>query len=390
MVLALGILWTGNSQFEERIVTVRYLLFILSGFIAFSTPYLFFPDSTAPVLQLGNVHGKDFQGYLLLKLYSLYWPVYMLIAVILFVDIETPSEHLISKFIYFLVATLLLSGVLLISMKRYIKSGPDSQFWKESEKGRELRIKAADYFKYPLDPGSIPSLINTIVVLLIGSISVVIASSIGNSFGIIFELPVVFLVLMWGIVEVKGFKQQMVKSFYSSNAFFREFFRVNIKGMEDSVQREVEQLWWVPSSLKMHVWQYLVQLDRKIPSGRVVAAGHALIWFMAYQKPEQDFLLVLWVLFALLHHFFMVMTFKNEFSPSWLLRWVGSRSTWIFTRFWMQLRWIVPLLISMNLQLFIFAVPDWEGQILVIAIYLITGFGISVAGSAQLKSEFNI
>lgn len=388
-VFAIGLMWTGYSSFDERVITVRYLMFALAAFISFSTPYLLFPDGNTPVLQLGNVSGSRFQRYLASKILHIYWPVYLLLAVLLFGDLHTPGSAIQEKFIYLVIAYLILSGMLLIAVRRYIKSGPDSQFWKESDRGRELRVKMADYFKFPLDPGSIPSLINTIIVMTAGTLIVVVAALVSASLGIMFELAVALLFFSWGLAAAWRFKDRFEQTFYSSNAFFREFFRVNIKGEEVESSREVQQLWWVPSSLKAHVWQYLVQLDRKIPSGRMVAGGHLLIWFMAYQRPEPEFLTVLWIIFGLIHHLLIVMTFKQEISPSWLLTWIGNKSTWVYTRFWMQLRWIVPLLISMNLQYFIFGTPGFPEQGLVIIIYIIAGLGVSLVGLKTLKNEFN-
>lgn len=385
---AVGLMWTGESSFDERIITVRYLLFGLAAFISFSTPYLLFPDENTPMLQLGNVRGSNFTRYLFDKVMGFYWPVFLLIAVMLFGDIENPGQNLLLKSVYFVAYTSILVGLLLISVRRYVMSGPDSQFWKESDRGRELRVQAADYFKFPLDPGSIPSLVNTIVILLIGSLSVIVSASAGNAFGREYELAVGILLLIWGLFTAYRFRKKWEYSFYSSNAFFREFFRANLKGEELEARREVNQLWWVPGALKAHVWQYLVQLDRKIPSGRIVAGGHALIWFMAYQRPDPGFLIILWSLFAILHHLLIIMTFKNEISPPWLLNWMGSNNTWLFARFWMQFRWVLPLLISMNLQLFIFGVPDLTGQIFVLSAFLIAGLGVSAIGRLKLKNEF--
>src|SRR5690625_7936958 len=57
---------------------------------------------------------------------------------------------------------LFLSAILRLACYRYLQSGPDSQFSSESEMGRRCRQKAADLFKYPLDPGSILRLRNTV------------------------------------------------------------------------------------------------------------------------------------------------------------------------------------------------------------------------------------
>jgi hypothetical protein len=386
-VAALGFFWTGTTPLSERIITIRYFLLALTGLAAFLTPYLLFPDKNVSLIQLGNLSKNSLSGYIMRKLLSCTWPVFLLLIVMAFGDINRPSEYLAEKFIYLLSSLFLFTGVALYSVARYIKSGPDSQFWQESEKGKQLRLKMADFFKYPIDPGSVPSLINTILVLLFGSAAIIAATLVSDRFTPFAELLLTGLVFLSGLVTVQKYSGDLVKNFYSTNAFFREFFGANLKGEEAVSRREVEQLWWVPARLKMHVWQFLVQSDRKIPAGRVVAAGHLLVWFIAYQRPDPEFLTVIWLIFALLHHLFTVLTFQPGFAPSWLMRWVDSSTVWFFSRFWMQLRWLIPLLLSMNLQYFLFATPDFQSQSAVIAMYLITAMIMSAIGVSKTTKE---
>jgi hypothetical protein len=178
-----------------------------------------------------------------------------------------------------------------------------------------------------------------------------------------------------------------LKNYYASNAFFLEFFGSNLKGEEITSKHEVEHLWWVPSQLKVHVWQFLVQLDRKIPTGRVVFAGHLIVWFIAYQRPDPEFIAVVWILFALLHHLFTVLTFQVDMSPGWLHRWVASKWVWLGCRFWMQLRWVVPLMVSMNMQYFVFGTPGYGVQVQVISLFTVSAMIISAYGMSALNKE---
>lgn len=388
-VIALGLFWTGTHSLEERIVTVRFFLFALSGFIAFSIPYLFFPDPNASLMQLGNISGQSLLKYLLEKAISFFSPVIVLIAVMLFGDLQQPAENVPVKVLYFIMASMFTSGLLLFSVIRYLKSGIDSQFWKESEKGRELRKNMADYFKFPLDPGSVPSLINTILIALIGMLTLVVSSILYGLTGPLGELSTGLILFAIGAGTVISVSVELERYYYSSNAFFREFFGATLSGKEDIAERTTDQLWWVPENLKVHVWQFLLQIDRKIPAGRVVGAGHALLWFIAYQKPEEEFITSMWILFGVSHHLFTLMTLNNEMAPKWLLIWIGkgSKNLWLWSRFWLQIRWILPLLLSMNIQLFIFGTPGWIGQSIVLIVYMVSGFIISLAGVMQLRKD---
>ena len=390
MAIFLAIFWVGESSLEDRMITTRYLLLILSAMTAFSTPYLLFPDRNSTLLQLGNVSSEQLMNYMVRRIMSLIWPVYLLIAVMMIGDIRSFNQFLLPKTVNLFAAYLMLSGLILISITRYVKSGLHSQFWKESEKGRDIRKKMADYFKYPIDPGSIPSLINTVIVTILGFGVIIVSAMIGQSmsgFGV-FLFSAVFFAL--SVVYTSSNTDSMLKNFYASNAFFLEFFGSNLKGEDVTSKHEVGHLWWVPTQLKVHVWQFLVQIDRKLPAGRVVFAGHLLVWFMAYQKPNPEFIAVVWILFALLHHLFTVMTFQLEMSPGWLHRWLASKWVWLGSRFWMQLRWVVPLLLSMNAQYFIFGTPGFEIQLQVLFLFVIFAMIISAYGMSGINKEVSI
>jgi len=383
----LGLLWVGESSLDDRIITTRYLLLILVAMTAFSTPYLLFPDRNSTLLQLGNVSSEQLMLYVLKRIMKLIWPLYLLTAVMLVGDIHAPAQFLIPKIVYLFTAYLIISGLILISITRYIKSGLDSQFWKESQRGRDIRKKMADYFKYPIDPGSIPSLINTIWVTTLGFAIIVISALIGESMsGIgVFLFSAIFFTV--SVVYTYSNTVSILKNFYVSNAFFLEFFGSNLKGEDLTSKHEVEHLWWVPSRLKVHVWQFLVQLDRKLPAGRVVFTGHLFIWFIAYQRPEEEFIAVVWILFAIIHHLFLVLTFQVEMSPGWLHRWLASKWVWFGSRFWMQLRWVIPLVLSMNAQYFVFGTPNFGIQLQVVSLYIIFAMILSAYGMSGLNKE---
>jgi len=382
------VLWTGNADLESRIVTIRYFLIVLTGLLAFIVPHIFFPDRLMPLYQLGNVSGKKISKLLIKKFSRYSLPIYLAFPMMMFADLQTPTEHLSVKLIYTLVATLFYTGIGCLSLFRYIKSGDESQFWKESEKGRNLRRKVADYLKYPLDPGAIPSLINTVWITVLGIGTVISAAYVGNVYGPIFEASIAVFMCGFGFLQMKRTEKKIDRYFYSTNAFFREFFGETLTGDDVAEQRRVEQLWWVPKPLKAHVWQFILQQERILPAGRLIAAGHGAMLFIAYQKPDETFITWLWVMFAVLHHLLIALTFRSDVSPGWLHRWLADRKTWFAARFWMQVRWILPLLTGMSIQYFIFGTPDFYSQSVITAIFLGTAIVISYAGQTTQNRDY--
>jgi hypothetical protein len=376
-----------DAAIEERIITLRYLMLGAAGFISFVTPYLLFPDSKSKLVQLGNISGRKLISYLFNRTFSYYLYVYLFILATLFADSGTTSSDLIVKASYSVYALLYISGLHSLALYMYLKVGPQSQFWQESEKGRDLRFKLANYFKYPMDPGAIPSLVNTVILALFGMLIIIIGTVAGNSFGFAAEVALALIVFLIGGAIYFAGNRLPERKYYHTNSFFSEFFG-STEG-EDTItaRRKVEQLWWVPSPIRANVWQYLQQIDRKIPAGRAVASGHVLVWLVAYQKPDINFMIGVWTLFAVTHHLFILLTMQRNFSPHWMLRWLSPIKSWVFSWFWMQVRWLLPLVISMNAQLFIFGVPRGSDQLFIIAVYLTSALAVAFVGGFRLKKS---
>lgn len=385
LTIAIGVGWVYDLPIGERVITVRYLILAAAGFIAFITPYLLFPDSNAKLIQLGNISGSNLLRYLSDKTFRFYKFFYLFIFVLMFSDFNTPFQDIGSKLIYSLYTSFMIAGLHYGALYLYLQVGPQSQFWQESERGQELRKKIAEYAKYPMDPGAIPSLINTVVLAGFGMTLLVVTTMLGNKFGPVLELVLGLLVFVSGLIIFFRFSSVPEKRFYHTNSFFSEFFGDAVGEDSITARRKVDQLWWVPVKIRANVWQFLQQTDRKLPAGRVVAAGHILVWLVAYQRPDEQFLLGVWALFAVSHQLFILQTIQSAFSPNWLLRWMGSAKSWFFSWFWMQIRWILPLAVSMTAQLFIFGAPEWKDQGVVLIIYLTSAAVFSAGGTIRLR-----
>ncbi|WP_340103822.1 hypothetical protein [Rhodohalobacter sp. 8-1] len=379
-------MWTGTSSLTDRVISLRMLLFFSSALIAFITPYLLFPDPYAVLFQLGNTGSGGISRHLLKRTDAVWSGAIVTIGVVCFGDLNSPFTNLGIKALYFGTGTLFFSGLMGISISRYARSGDKSRFWKESDRGRELRSKMGEYFKYPIDPGSIPSFINTVLVGGLGMIGVSIGAAFYGGYGPAFEMIPALGLMLFGGFSLSRLHSQSVRNFYATNAFFNEFFGETIAGKEAESKIQVKQLWWVPSAIKSHVWALLLQLDRKFPAGRVLLVGHLLIWLLAYQRPAEQTLISAWLLFALFHHAIIIISLSEEYAPAWFRQWIGSMTQWILVRMWIQLRWVLILAVSMWVNSLIFGHVSYAVQGGIITFYLLSAAFISLCANTYQKA----
>ena len=362
------------------------LLFFSSALIAFITPYLLFPDPYAVILQLGNRGSSGIFRHILKRTGAVQSGAVIVIGTVCFGDISSPLNDLGSKLLYFAAGSFFFIGLMGISISLYTRSGEKSRFWKESEKGRKLRADVGEYFKYPIDPGSIPSFINTVIVGGMGMIGVSVGAMFYSSYGSLYELiPAVVFLITATVLMIRLYKH-LVRDFYSTHAFFNEFFGETIAGKEAESKIKVEQLWWVPGSIKSHVWATLLQLDRKFPAGRVLLIGHLLIWLLSYQRPAEQTMISAWVLFAIFHHAIIIISLSDEYAPAWFRRWLGSAFQWTLVRVWIQFRWILILALSIWVNSLIFDHVSYAAQGSILLLYTASAAIISLIATFYQKA----
>jgi len=362
------------------------LLFFGSALIAFITPYLLFPDSYAVILQLGNRRAGGIFRHMLKRTETVWSGAIVVIGAVCFGDINSPLTDLGIKALYFATGTLFFSGLMGISISRYAQSGEKSRFWKESERGRNLRANMGEYLKYPIDPGSIPSFVNTVIVGGLGMIGVSAGAALYGVYGPVFESAPALIFVVLAVILMIRLQSDAVRNFYSTNAFFNEFFGETIAGKEAESRIQVDQLWWVPGSIKSHVWAILLQLDRKFPAGRVLFVGHLLIWLLSYQRPAEQTMISAWLLFALFHHAIIFISLSDEYAPTWFRRWIGSGMQWTLIRIWIQLRWVLILGVSIWINSLIFGHVSYAVQGGILLFYIASAAVISISATLYQKA----
>ncbi|MFU8811916.1 MAG: hypothetical protein ACNA78_03055 [Balneolaceae bacterium] len=374
---ALALLWSWDALIDERIVTLRLFLIASAAAFAFLPPFMLFPDPWFRLLQLGNREGSNLLRHLLRHMRSVVVVMGVMVVVILMGDLHAPASHLAEKTGYAAAGVGFLAGLWMLAVSRYTGSGLQSQFWKEDKRGQQLRRQMADYMKYPLDPGSIPTLLNTVLIAGLGMLVLSLGAWASQVAGPWAEWGAGALVFLTGAAAMMRMRGKMEQSYYASHAFYSEFFGDTEQAAYDTSRVEVSQLWWVPGALKTHVWALLLQLDRRLPAGRALMAGHVLVWLFSYQRPGEAAMSLLWMVFALLHHLLIVMSYTQTLVPGWWRRWLAPPAVWVAAHAWIQGRWLLLLAVSITLNGMIFGVPGRGPLIAILSVY---------AGSAFLLS----
>jgi hypothetical protein len=226
LLAALFIAIAHDYDYGGRLVMMRYLLFAFSGLFAFILPYISFPDPDSKLFQLGNMSGRELLSGYLLRHRPVWGIGGLLLLVTALADSRGPTDEFASQLLLLVYSVLFLTGIYLYAAYRYLKTGKDSQEWQEGERGMKVRSQLADVAKYPIDPGSIPSLINSVLISLIGMLAVVAGAMAYGLAGQAGEVALAAGLFLFGINRYRSVQKEADRFYYQTNAFFSEFFGV--------------------------------------------------------------------------------------------------------------------------------------------------------------------
>lgn len=383
-------LMTRDLSPDERGVSLRFLLFILSGVAAFVPPYFGFPDPNSSLFQLGNLRSDRLFTEFMHRLKPFGMTGGLLIAAVTLSGLIGPGEEgsaagsgpgvagsVPGSLLQLTQGNFFWGGISLLASSLLLQTGERSGKLEEGSRGDRLRLLFSQLYRYPVDPGAVPTLLATIRIALTGMAAVVAGAGMGALAGVAGEMAVALLLFLYGLRSVLRLRKEADRHYYRTNAFFREFFAERGGGMERDPLR-IEQLWWIPSRWKVHSWALLLQSDRRLPAGRLIAAGHLLLWTLAWMEAAPPLLLGSWILFALLHQALLGLTVKPDIAPSWWLRLLDRPVHWVLVRFWMQVRWLFPLLLSMGAAGWLFGLFSWKDLIMTASLYLLSALLVSL------------
>jgi hypothetical protein len=195
--------------------------------------------------------------------------------------------------------------------------------------------------------------------------------------------------LSYAAVRLGRLRGVFDRHFYHTNAFYREVLGGDGLGALDREPVAYETLYWVPTRWRPAVWASLLQFDRRLPLGRYVALGHALVWVLVWQgAPWAAVTSVLLLLVAGQNAAAYVLTTPDAAPRAFQLT-LRPVLHWTLVRFFVNLRWALPLALSLavvawaSTRLALADVLAWTA--LDVAVALATAYGVTRAAEGAYR-----
>ncbi len=338
-----------TQETGERMVLARYLNFVLCGFFAFVIPHLKFPDNRSYLLKRLNFNGKQLTQYTITNLFPLFGLIATGFFIIAFFDITSPSNDLAGKALIFVYGTVFSIGTGLTAMYHYSTIGRKSQEWQEGKKGEKMMSSMKQVGAIPsVPPGSFPSLLTTTSLTTICMLAVVGGAYIGQISGLpVIELLPAVLLLAYSGGKFISKTAIFDAHFYQTNAFYSELFLNPRAVAEGRAPLAYESLYWVPARWKTGAWFSLLQLDRKQPMGRLLIVAHLVLWLLFYSGLSDTVIFVFILLMIIGKCMALYRLISKPFAPLLFQYKMLPPADWIVVRFFVNLRWIPLLALSL-------------------------------------------
>ncbi|HKI45936.1 MAG TPA: hypothetical protein VKA08_11455, partial [Balneolales bacterium] len=249
----------------------------------------------------------------------------------------------------FINGLLFLTGIFAISYYLYSKVGMESQAWQEGIKGDKIRDFQRETGSVQVAIGTIPTFTTTIIITVTGMASIVLGSYLDAALHIRIDWFPGVLLLGSGAYLIQRDITVFDRFFYQTHAFYSDFFFSSSPSLESSRTASYSSIYWVPSHWRPSAWAGIVQFDRYIPMGRIIFLGHVVLWLLfLFDAPpfiRESYLF----LFVLMQNSSIYILLNPRLGPvSWNYRMQGI-TNWIITRFFIQIRWILPFILSLLL-----------------------------------------
>ena len=359
-----------NLDMEGRSRVIAYWVLIASAFLVAAPPNILFPSRKLPLIQLLNPPPRTL-GVALFRPWLWLVFAWMLPGLVLaFYDPQAPGSFLYQKSVLFLACVLILAGAGISSFVVYIRLGRISQQWSEGTKGQFVYTFKKEVPGIIFLPnGLIPSFLATpgLYMLTLAALIPTLYFNAAGTFTLMW-LPgaLFFLASLFLFARTQPRFDQF---FYPSNALLAELFSTGGTRSHERAPVTPESLYWIPWKWRPHAWEIIVQFDRRLPIGRFVFLGHILFWLLLLRDSSTPLVHAFLLTLILGTNLAIMVPTRKEFSPPQFQLSMLSPSNWTITRFFVNMRWLLPL----GLSLFVSALLDDQFTYLHAAIWLIVG-----------------
>lgn len=347
-----GVLAVGSDAATLRWI-MEYAVLLAVGGLALSLPHLALPDPHQFLYQLANVPPAELAA----SQWRRWRPVALGVlapgAVLAF---WPPLDGI--RLVRGLAYVLLVGGVAFEALGHYHRIGPLSQEWSEGKRGSVYRwLKENTPYSVALPDGLVPAFLGTGRLFSLGA-AVHLAGRLLEGVHPALALLPGLVLLVVGALRWRAARAGFDGPYYHSNAFFREIFTAGRLHAAPAPGLPYESLYWIPKRLRPAAWLVLLQLDRRLPLGRLLALGHGLFWVMVWRGAPEAAVTALLLLLVVAPRAVSAMATRPPILPAFVAMHYQSPSHWWMVRLWINLRWTFPLVAS--LALVAWASPAWS------------------------------
>lgn len=340
-----------SDGIEDRASFVRRLGIWIAFGLGIATPHVLLPDPHFRLLQLANPTGRRLYRHQLER----WLPILLPLTVPAIVVSARPPVD----------GALMAEGVLatlvvgLLAFDAYARVGARSWDWQDDRRGGWLKgfIQKAPLFRLFVPYGLVPGLALTLWIPLAGSMLAIAgqASSVQGWPMAPGLLVLLALLALW-------MRRPFAADFYATNGFWAETFRSALGTEEERAPAPFTAVYWVPAPLKPSVWALLVSLDRRLPLGRFIVVGLAVVVGLAMAGAPTGVLGAALAVLILAKNAAVALTASAAVLPRpWSLS-VQSAMRWFGARVFVNLRWTLLIAVAVVLVLWL---GDPPGSLLV-------------------------
>ncbi len=318
---------------SDRARLVRYVGILIAAGLAVGAPHGLYPDPSAGRLQLSNPSPRRLLwhqvGRWALVLGALSVPALVVALGGPIREGRLAAEGVVSVW-----------GLGLYALARVAALGPRIRTWESGVAGawyRSLTTRApALRFLVP-DP-LVPGLLLTGEVLLVGS-AVAIAGQASGALGL--AAAVALAAFAVGLLrrQSDGFD----RAFWTTNGVWADAFRQSAGPAAGREPLTYGAVYWSPRAVRPAVWAGLVSLDRRVPLGRVAAAGLALVVAVHAAGASAGLRVATLALWTVGINAAVAFTASDALVPGALATRLHGATGWTLARFLMNVRWLPPL-----------------------------------------------
>jgi len=290
-------------------------------------------------------------------------------------------------------AGLLLAGASLYAFQDTMALGPVSQAWQEGTRGglyREI-LKRNPRASFQVPHGMVPAMLASVRVFAV-FLTALFASIIFGGIGPLAALVPGALLLAWSTVRTLRLAPRFDRALYQSSALYTELLYSPVLQMGAQEDLDYDSVYWVPGRWRPHVWAGLLQLDRRVPMGRIFALGVLAYWILLATGVSPTGVAAFLVAALVARNAAVVRHASADTSPpNFNLAFEGLMG-WVMVRFWMNTRWTLPVVLAIAGPAFVSArvswaeVALWAGVDLVLA--LLTALAATYVAEYRYRSRF--